>query len=117
MSYERQNIDCNCNDCIFLYRDIERYNSSIKQHQEWADNYAKGIKKRYKKQADNARDDKTRNNFLNLINKVKPRLVTKKDVAIHYGKCSRFNKEVSFIPNTIQLDTQDCFLHRKDLRK
>lgn len=33
---------------------------------------------------------------------------------IHYGKCTELNKEVSFIPNTISLDNQNCFKHRKN---
>tara|TARA_R110002096_G_scaffold387811_1_gene582040 strand:+ start:581 stop:823 length:243 start_codon:yes stop_codon:yes gene_type:complete len=37
-----------------------------------------------------------------------------KSSLMHYGKCSKLNKEVSFIPNTCQIDTQDCFKHRKD---
>ena len=30
-----------------------------------------------------------------------------------YGNCSKLNKPVSFIPNTCQIDTQDCFEHRR----
>lgn len=32
---------------------------------------------------------------------------------ISYGFCEKFNKEVTFISNTCQLDTQICFEHRK----
>jgi hypothetical protein len=32
---------------------------------------------------------------------------------IHYGKCSKLKKDVSFIPNTCQLETQQCFKNRK----
>lgn len=32
---------------------------------------------------------------------------------ICYGNCTKFNKEVSFIPGTCQLETQDCFKHRR----
>jgi hypothetical protein len=35
------------------------------------------------------------------------------ECAIHYGDCSKFEKKVSFIPETIQVETQDCFKHRK----
>ena len=31
-----------------------------------------------------------------------------------YGDCEKFNKPVSFIPETCQLDTQSCFEHRRD---
>lgn len=33
----------------------------------------------------------------------------------NYGICTEFKKSVTFIPNTIQLHTQDCFRHRKDV--
>jgi hypothetical protein len=32
---------------------------------------------------------------------------------INYGDCTKLNKPVSFIPNNCQLETQDCFEHRK----
>lgn len=38
------------------------------------------------------------------------------DCAIHFGKCSKFNKKITFIPNILQLDTQECFKHRKQQR-
>lgn len=31
-----------------------------------------------------------------------------------FGNCTKFNKLVSFIPETCQLETQSCFKHRKD---
>ena len=30
-----------------------------------------------------------------------------------YGDCSKFNKPVTFIPATCQMETQKCFEHRK----
>jgi len=30
-----------------------------------------------------------------------------------FGNCTKFNKPVSFIPETCQLETQNCFIHRK----
>jgi hypothetical protein len=72
--YELQKIDCNCNDCKFMIRDIEK-----------------------RKQYDHLHEGQK--NASHRIN---------------YGKCSKFNKEVSFIPNHCQLDTQECFKHRKD---
>lgn len=33
----------------------------------------------------------------------------------HYGNCTKFNKPVSFIPGICQIDTQQCFKHRKDV--
>lgn len=31
-----------------------------------------------------------------------------------FGDCTKFNKSVSFIPETCQLETQTCFKHRRD---
>jgi hypothetical protein len=33
---------------------------------------------------------------------------------INYGDCQKFNKPVSFIPGICQIDTQQCFKHRKN---
>lgn len=65
--YELQKIDCNCNDCGYMKRDLS-----------------------------------------------KP---PKKGIAspINYGRCKRFQREVSFIPGVCQLETQICFVHRKDI--
>jgi hypothetical protein len=32
---------------------------------------------------------------------------------LHYGTCVKFDKIVTFIPNTCQLETQECFEHRR----
>lgn len=37
-----------------------------------------------------------------------------KTCKIHYGKCKTTNEDVSAIANMCSLDTQECFLHRKD---
>jgi len=70
--YERQLIDCNCNDCIFMSRDKAKLNKHI-------DSY-KGT---------------------GLMDN------------LQFGNCSKFNKPVSFSPNTCQIETQNCFKHRK----
>ena len=33
---------------------------------------------------------------------------------LQYGHCKKKRVPISFIPNTCQLETQDCFVHRKD---
>lgn len=63
--YELQLIDCNCNDCKFMNRDLSRPPQ-------------KGVPS-----------------------------------PINYGSCTKFNKPVSFIPATCQIETQECFEHRK----
>jgi hypothetical protein len=36
-----------------------------------------------------------------------------KSKLIQYGNCTLFKKQVSFIPYTCQIETQDCFKHRR----
>lgn len=70
--YELQLIDCNCNDCKHMVRDL----SKLEKH-----------KHTYK--GTGLKD------------------------GLNYGDCVKLNKPVSFIPNTCQLDTQECFEHRR----
>ena len=62
--YLLQKLDCNCNDCGFMVRNMDKFKSF--------DEFYKG------------RENAAR---------------------INYGFCSKFNKEVSFIPNTMQIET------------
>lgn len=32
---------------------------------------------------------------------------------LSFGECSKFSKAVSFIPETCQIETQQCFEHRR----
>jgi hypothetical protein len=34
---------------------------------------------------------------------------------INYGKCNALDKDVSFIPNHCQIETQNCFIHRREI--
>lgn len=40
----------------------------------------------------------------------------KKEVSIQYGKCIKFNKDVTFIPGICQLNTRECFMHRDNFK-
>ena len=44
----------------------------------------------------------------------KMRFLFDKSKLINYGLCLKLNKDVHFIPDTCQLHTQKCFVHRKD---
>lgn len=44
----------------------------------------------------------------------KMRFLFDKSKLVNYGICLKFNKNVSFIPDTCQPQTQNCFVHRKD---
>lgn len=71
---ELQKLDCNCNDCKFMERDIAKRASFDYLHE----------------------------GKVNASNRV------------NYGNCSKFDKPVSFIPAICQLETQNCFEHRRN---
>lgn len=75
--FELQKIDCNCNDCIHLQRDMVKYKSYDHMYIE--------------------------NNK-----------VTNPSHRPLYGNCLKLNKPICFIANTCQIETQECFKHRRD---
>lgn len=115
-TYQLQCIDCNCNDCIFMQRNVDRYVKSLDRHKEWQLNDFNGKVSRLNQAAyewlekyEPAKADKI------FEEAAKMRFQFNKNTAmINYGTCAKFSKPVSFIPNTLQLQTQSCFQHRKD---
>ena len=93
--FELQKIDCNCNDCIFMTRDFEKYKKweSFHKNIQLKDFQAK------KKSGEIRINAEFQFDKSNLIN---------------YGKCFKFKNDVSFIPNICQIETQDCFMHRRE---
>lgn len=110
--YELQKIDCNCNNCVFMYRDLAKWDYWMQWHrekelQEFESSKAKAIA-----EALLIEDEANKKGMLRVSEKMKFQF--DKTKLISYGKCSRFGKEVSFLPNIAQLETQKCFLHRKE---
>lgn len=102
-----QNTDCNCNDCAFMIRDISRYALSQQFHAALD-----------KQVFDRDRNDQLfigytfRDNA--VIEKTLKQKFMPKRPLIQFGYCKKFDfKAISFIPGTLQLDTQTCFVHRK----
>lgn len=114
---ELQKIDCNCNDCAFMVRDMETYRKWENFHREVQQNeYNKKIFRMNKQVNEYYHKQEFVKGFalekeLNAMKFV----FDKSYVSFNYGHCSKKHKPVCFIPNTIQLDTQDCFKHRKDV--
>ncbi len=113
--YELQKIDCNCNDCAFLVRDIDKFKANAVIDNE---NQLFLFENRKAKMIERA---KIQMNF----NKEKgeKQLQAAHDLKyqyqgqqcpILYGICSKLHKAITFIANICQLDTQTCFVHRKD---
>jgi hypothetical protein len=127
-----QKLDCNCNDCFFMTRNLTKYNEALEAKKksdlmcfnskkasllvqakevleagERAEKYGKkvGAVEKAKKKADSLTKEAASMKF-QFDNKL----------AVHFGNCSKLNKPVRFTPNLMQLDTQDCFEHRKDYK-
>lgn len=110
--YLLQKIDCNCNDCIFMVRDMETFKKWENWNREIQEQGFKSKQDLLKKAIDNSENEQAKKTLQQQYNKMKFQF--SRDSLISYGNCSKFNKPVSFIPNNCQLDTQGCFLHRKD---
>lgn len=114
---ELQKIDCNCNDCGFMARDIEKYKRSLESHKVWQFDYFTVFKNKLIEKAKWWKDkfydlekwDSILTEADNMIFQF-----NRNEATINYGYCHSLNKEVSFIPNTCQIETQKCFKHRKD---
>lgn len=111
-----QQIDCNCNDCKFMVRDVDRFKKSLEFHKKLQYAAFEGKKNGIIAKAEYYKREKgDLDKWQNLHdegNKMKFQF-DKKDAILNYGTCSKLNKEVSFIPGRCQINTQQCFEHRK----
>ncbi len=112
---ELQKLDCNCSDCGFFERSLSRRQTHVDFHYLM------------QKEAFDRRRIKLLEKgewwLWKKKNKAKAKVLFKEARAMKfqfdeskcslvYGYCRKFEKQVSAIPNTLQLHTQDCFLHR-----
>ena len=108
--YLLQLIDCNCNNCIHMVRDMGKYAKwegleRIRQNQEF------DKKKEAARLAVEACEDEVgKKTLLHAYNKM--RFMFDRQYLLNYGDCKKLSKPVSFIPNICQLETQNCFEHR-----
>lgn len=112
---ELQKIDCNCSDCIHMLRDGDKFRASLDKHNKWSLDYFNKIKENLVEAVidwDKRGYPDKANNLRKEIKKMRYQF-NKKEVSINYGKCDKLDKDVTFIPNTCQLDTQVCFKHRR----
>ncbi len=118
MSIELQKIDCNCNDCKFLWRDLElskKWEDKAREYQE------EEFNKSYHKAVEdaniaifNAKNDADRRSCEGVLRKAqKMKFQFNRISLIRYGGCAKLGKRVSFIEGICQLETQDCFEHRR----
>lgn len=110
--YELQRVDCNCNNCGFMRRDLVTYQKWEDWHrardmEDFEKSKAKSIR-----DAEAIEDEGSRNAMLYKANKM--RFYFEKSRLINYGHCMKFEKQVTFLPNICQIETQHCFIHRSD---
>lgn len=115
MSCELQLVDCNCNDCGYMKRRLDILAEKKQQHR---DQVAASIRRlrRLKLEEIQSKMDLGKN-AKGLIKERARVSVNKNYGKLSYGDCLKFVKPVSFIPNVCQLETQECFVHRKDLKQ
>ena len=114
-TYLKQKLDCNCNDCAFMVRDFDAL-SLAKKIAEAGEKYLydRWVHRRMQEAWDLNYVGK-HEKCSNLIKDIRKRKFTYTHTStILYGNCSKLNKKVTFIPNDFQLETQECFIHRKD---
>lgn len=111
-----QQIDSNCNECKFMIRNLEKHKRSLELHHKWQKDEFDMIKNKILKKAAMWRG-KGENDKASVLEKEAGKmkfLFNKLEASINYGHCTRFNKDVSFIPNHYQIETQKCFIHRRN---
>lgn len=100
-----------------MKRNLARFEQSLKDHHEWQYNYFLAILEK-RLQAVNYWYEKGEIEKAMTLKKEADSMsfqFNKKECYINYGHCQKFDKPVSFIPGVCQIETQKCFIHRKDL--
>lgn len=116
--YELQLIDANCNNCKFMERDMDKYWKWHNWHKEIALREFYNEKGKAILDAWNViemgltEDNRKSGEGMSRI-ACKMKFQFEKIGLLNYGKCVKFNKQVSFLSMTCQLETQHCFEHRK----
>ncbi len=114
--YELQRIDCNCNDCGFMKRDFNRFKQSLEDHHQWQLDHFNAIKNRIIKKAKEWEKKGETEKQITLLKQAESMKFqfNKAECLLNFGNCDRFMKPITFISGICQLDTQKCFIHRKD---
>ena len=111
---EFQKIDCNCSDCKHLERSLLKRQKSVDLHYKWQKEYFdnKRIKKLERAEFWSENNDIDKSRLLIKSARKMAFQFNESECAIHFGKCKKLNKNVLFIPEVCQLETQKCFQHR-----
>lgn len=109
-------MDCNCNDCGFYVRNLEKYNAAIEEDKVSQFASFNWVKQRRIDDANELKKTQPEKAWhaLDAAKKMSYSYRGQRN-NVHYGLCTKFNKDRTILPNTLQLDTQECFVHRKML--
>ena len=118
MSIELQQLDCNCSDCGFLERSLANRQRHVDTHYDWQKHHFNELRLRKIEKAEEWIRKEQKDKAKVLLNEARKMefVYDEGRCSLGFGKCTKFNKQVSFVPNTLQLDTQECFVHRKLLK-
>ena len=117
-AFELQLIDCNCTDCVFMIRDLDKF----KVWEHWSRNLQLVDFERSKAKdivdanwvIDNAIDENMLKSGQGMLRKANKRSFQFSRMGLfNFGVCDKFKKEVNFIQGICQINTQSCFSHRK----
>lgn len=122
---ELQKIDCNCNDCKFMERNIKEYDlwsgrTKSLQYFTFLRNRRKVLLSASEliygsKRKPIPNKEAIKQGFIMLKDAFKMTFqFDRSQVTLAYGNCQKLSKSISFIPNTLQLETQQCFEHRRN---
>jgi len=114
---ELQKIDSNCNDCKFMIRDINKHKKSVEFHHKMQLDYFTTIRnKMYEKVKEHTKKgDLDKAAFVKTEADRMVFVFDKSKARINFGFCQKLSKQVTFLPNVLQLETQQCFEHRREI--
>ena len=112
---EFQKIDCNCSDCKHIERSLVKRQQSVDKHYLWQKNGFDIKRMKILKRVEFWNKKQESEKAKLLLKEVRKMVFQfdESECAIHFGECKKLNKDVSFIPNICQLETQECFEHRR----
>lgn len=96
-----------------MQRDLDTYKKWEEWHRLLSFEEFERAKTKATQDALNTADLKIRGIMLAKAHKMKFQF--DKSKLTNYGRCAKFDKPVSFRPRICQIETQKCFIHRKDV--
>lgn len=117
--YLLQCVDCNCNDCRWMVRDLDKYRAAQELRKGIMTDHFHTLNQKEKETAlEKVKAGKTDiDTFNRTIREIDSRqyVHSTPNPQINYGRCTHPDygpKDVNFLPTTFSGDTRHCFEHR-----